>query len=194
MVGCGDATDRIQENQNVTVSCAEGSTGYVYAELLDFSVKSSSVGDMPDLPLKVMMNVGNPDRAFDFACLPNEGVGLARLEFIINRMIGVHPRALLEFDDREPGLQNEIRELMKGYDSPREFYVGRLTEGSPPSAPLSIETGDRASVGLQIERIRQLWWAASAMSRKKRTRCSASAAPDATFPASATASPLSAKR
>ena len=129
VVGCGDATDRIQENQNVTVSCAEGDTGYVYAELLDFSVKSSSVGDMPDLPLKVMMNVGNPDRAFDFACLPNEGVGLARLEFIINRMIGVHPRALLEFDHQEPGLQNEIRELMKGYDSPREFYVGRLTEG-----------------------------------------------------------------
>ena len=129
VVGCGDATDRIQENQNVTVSCAEGDTGYVYAELLDFSVKSSSVGDMPDLPLKVMMNVGNPDRAFDFACLPNEGVGLARLEFIINRMIGVHPRALLEFDDQEPQLQNEIREMMKGFDSPREFYVGRLTEG-----------------------------------------------------------------
>ncbi len=84
---------------------------------------------MPDLPLKVMMNVGNPDRAFDFARLPNEGVGLARLEFIINRMIGVHPRALLEFDDREPQLQNEIREMMKGFDSPREFYVGRLTEG-----------------------------------------------------------------
>ena len=129
VVGCGNATDRIQENQNVTVSCAEGDTGYVYAEILDFSVKSSSVGTMPDLPLKIMMNVGNPDRAFDFACLPNEGVGLARLEFIINRMIGVHPRALLEFDDQEPGLQNEIRELMKGYDSPREFYVGRLTEG-----------------------------------------------------------------
>jgi len=73
--------------------------------------------------------VGNPDRAFDFACLPNEGVGLARLEFIINRMIGVHPRALLEFDDQDPKLQNEIREMMKGYDSPREFYVGRLTEG-----------------------------------------------------------------
>jgi len=76
-----------------------------------------------------MMNVVNPDRAFDFACLPNEGVGLARLEFIINRMIGVHPCALLEFDDQEPKLQNEIREMMKGYDSPKEFYVGRLTEG-----------------------------------------------------------------
>lgn len=113
----------------MTVSCAEGDTGYVYADMLDFSVKSSSVETMPDLPLKVMMNVGNPDRAFDFACLPNEGVGLARLEFIINRMIGVHPRALLEFDDQTPELQNEIRGMMKGFDSPREFYVGRLTEG-----------------------------------------------------------------
>ncbi|XPE23646.1 phosphoenolpyruvate synthase [Shigella sonnei] len=129
VVGCGDATERMKDGENVTVSCAEGDTGYVYAELLEFSVKSSSVETMPDLPLKVMMNVGNPDRAFDFACLPNEGVGLARLEFIINRMIGVHPRALLEFDNQEPQLQNEIREMMKGFDSPREFYVGRLTEG-----------------------------------------------------------------
>ena len=129
VVGCGDATERMKDGQNVTVSCAEGDTGYVYADILDFSVKSSSVDTMPDLPLKIMMNVGNPDRAFDFACLPNEGVGLARLEFIINRMIGVHPRALLEFDDQEPKLQNEIREMMKGYDSPKEFYVGRLTEG-----------------------------------------------------------------
>lgn len=195
VVGCGDATDRIQENQNVTVSCAEGDTGYVYAELLDFSVKSSSVGDMPDLPLKVMMNVGNPDRAFDFACLPNEGVGLARLEFIINRMIGVHPRALLEFDDREPGLQNEIRELMKGYDSPREFYVGRLTEGIATLGAAFYPK--RVIVRLSDFKSNEYanWWAASAMSRKKRTRCSASAAPDATFPkASATVSPLNAKR
>lgn len=129
VVGCGDATDRITEGQSVTVSCAEGDTGYVYSELLDFSVKSSTVDKMPDLPLKIMMNIGNPDRAFDFACLPNEGVGLARLEFIINRMIGVHPRALLEFDQQSPELQAEIRTLMKGYDSPTEFYVGRLTEG-----------------------------------------------------------------
>ena len=129
VVGCGDATERMKDGQNVTVSCAEGDTGYVYADILDFSVKSSSVDTMPDLPLKIMMNVGNPDRAFDFACLPNEGVGLARLEFIINRMIGVHPRALLEFDDQDAKLQNEIREMMKGYDSPKEFYVGRLTEG-----------------------------------------------------------------
>lgn len=129
VVGCGDATERMKDDQKVTVSCAEGDTGYVYADILDFSVKSSSVDTMPDLPLKIMMNVGNPDRAFDFACLPNEGVGLARLEFIINRMIGVHPRALLEFNDQDAKLQNEIREMMKGYDSPREFYVGRLTEG-----------------------------------------------------------------
>ncbi|MBS2140708.1 hypothetical protein KCA24_29520, partial [Escherichia coli] len=128
-LGCWGGTRRVEDGGNGPVSCAEGGTGYVEAGLLEFSVKSSSVETMPDLPLKVMMNVGNPDRAFDFACLPNEGVGLARLEFIINRMIGVHPPPLLEFADQEPQLQNEIREMMKGFDSPREFYVGRLTEG-----------------------------------------------------------------
>lgn len=129
VVGCGDATERLKDGQSVTVSCAEGDTGYVYAERLDFSVKSSQIDEMPALPLKIMMNVGNPDRAFDFACLPNDGVGLARLEFIINRMIGVHPRALLEFDRQTPELQREIKALMSGYDDPVEFYVGRLTEG-----------------------------------------------------------------
>ncbi|RLM27050.1 phosphoenolpyruvate synthase [Brenneria alni] len=129
VVGCGDATERLHKGQKVTVSCAEGDTGYVYQDLLDFTVKSSQIDEMPDLPLKIMMNVGNPDRAFDFACLPNEGVGLARLEFIINRMIGVHPRALLEFDQQTPALQREIKALMKGYDDPVEFYVARLTEG-----------------------------------------------------------------
>ncbi|NIF20077.1 phosphoenolpyruvate synthase [Candidatus Pantoea multigeneris] len=129
VVGCGDATDRIQEGHKVTVSCAEGDTGYVYDDLLDFDITSSRVDKMPDLPLKIMMNVGNPDRAFDFACLPNEGVGLARLEFIINRMIGVHPRALLEFDQQTPEIQQQIRQLMKGFDDPVEFYIARLTEG-----------------------------------------------------------------
>ncbi|MEJ4043950.1 phosphoenolpyruvate synthase [Erwinia sp. SLM-02] len=129
VVGCGDATDHLKDGQKVTVSCAEGDTGYVYDGLLDFEVKSSQVDEMPSLPLKVMMNVGNPDRAFDFACLPNEGVGLARLEFIINRMIGVHPRALLEFDQQTPELQQEIRGMMKGFDDPVEFYIARLTEG-----------------------------------------------------------------
>ncbi|WP_313570456.1 phosphoenolpyruvate synthase [Pantoea piersonii] len=129
VVGCGDATDRLKDGNKVTVSCAEGDTGYVYNDLLDFEVASSQVDEMPALPLKIMMNVGNPDRAFDFACLPNEGVGLARLEFIINRMIGVHPKALLEFDQQTPELQQQIRTMMKGFDNPVEFYIARLTEG-----------------------------------------------------------------
>ncbi|MBG5926848.1 MULTISPECIES: phosphoenolpyruvate synthase [Providencia] len=129
VVGCGDATDRLQEGQEVTVSCSEGDTGFVYEGKLAFEIHSSEVSDMPNLDVKIMMNVGNPDRAFDFACLPNEGVGLARLEFIINRMIGVHPRALLEFDQQSPELQAEIRQMMAGYDDPIEFYVGKLTEG-----------------------------------------------------------------
>ncbi|UNH28555.1 phosphoenolpyruvate synthase [Moellerella wisconsensis] len=129
VVGCGDATERLHEGQEVTVSCSEGDTGFVYAEKLDFDIHSSQVDTMPDLALKIMMNVGNPDRAFDFACLPNEGVGLARLEFIINRMIGVHPRALLEFDQQSPQLQAEIRSMMAGYSDPVEFYISKLTEG-----------------------------------------------------------------
>ncbi|MDN4627267.1 phosphoenolpyruvate synthase [Erwinia sp. DT-104] len=129
VVGCGNATELLKDGHKVTVSCAEGDTGYVYDDLLDFEVKSSQVDEMPALPLKIMMNVGNPDRAFDFACLPNEGVGLARLEFIINRMIGVHPKALLEFDRQTPELQQQIRSMMKGFDDPVEFYIARLTEG-----------------------------------------------------------------
>jgi pyruvate,water dikinase len=129
VVGCGDATERVTEGQNVTVSCAEGDTGYVYHELLDFDVNSAKIEQMPALPLKIMMNVGNPDRAFDFACLPNDGVGLARLEFIINRMIGVHPRALLEFDQQTPQLREEIGRMIQGYAGPKEYYIARLTEG-----------------------------------------------------------------
>ncbi|OTA15839.1 pyruvate, water dikinase [Xenorhabdus vietnamensis] len=129
VVGCGDATERLKEGQQVTVSCSEGDTGYVYQNKLDFSIQSSEIDKLPELDVKIMMNVGNPDRAFDFACLPNEGVGLARLEFIINRMIGVHPRALLEFSEQSLELQEQIKLLMVGYDDPVEFYVGRLTEG-----------------------------------------------------------------
>nr|WP_321270726.1 phosphoenolpyruvate synthase [uncultured Tolumonas sp.] len=129
VVGCGDATEILQARQNVTVSCAEGDTGFVYQDLQDFSVRRLQVDEMPALPLKIMMNVGNPDRAFDFARLPNDGVGLARLEFIINRMIGVHPKALLEFNQQTPALQQQIRELMLGHDDPVEFYISRLAEG-----------------------------------------------------------------
>ncbi|WP_447078274.1 phosphoenolpyruvate synthase [Shewanella algae] len=129
VVGCGDVTDKIQNGQKVTVSCAEGDTGYIYQGKLEFDVISSRVDSMPDLPMKIMMNVGNPDRAFDFARLPNEGVGLARLEFIINRMIGIHPKALLEFDQQTDELKAEITEMIAGYESPVEYYVARLVEG-----------------------------------------------------------------
>ncbi|TQV84886.1 phosphoenolpyruvate synthase [Aliikangiella coralliicola] len=130
VVGCGDATSRISAGQEVTVSCAEGDTGNIYEGLLDFDVSHSQVDDMPDLPFKIMMNVGNPDRAFDFARLPHFGIGLARLEFIINRMIGVHPRALLEFDSLDDeDLKESIRDHMAGYADPVSFYVDRLVEG-----------------------------------------------------------------
>ncbi len=129
VVGCGNATDHIAPGQLITVSCAEGDTGFIYDGELDFDVAVTEVGNMPRLPIKIMMNVGNPDRAFDFAQLPNAGVGLARLEFIINRMIGVHPKALLEFDQQSPELQATIAKMIAGYDSPREFYVAKLTEG-----------------------------------------------------------------
>ncbi len=130
VVGCGDATQHISDGQEVTVSCAEGDTGNIYNGLLDFEVTKNAVDNMPELAFKIMMNVGNPDRAFDFARLPHKGIGLARLEFIINRMIGVHPKALLDFDDLEDDdLKEQIQEHMAGYESPREFYVSKLTEG-----------------------------------------------------------------
>ncbi|CAH9066745.1 Phosphoenolpyruvate synthase [Pseudoalteromonas holothuriae] len=129
VVGCGNATDLIRSNQQVTVSCAEGDTGYIYEGELEYEVISSRVDSMPDLPMKIMMNVGNPDRAFDFAKLPHAGIGLARLEFIINRMIGVHPKALLNFDIQTPELQAEIKDIIAGYESPVEFYIAKLVEG-----------------------------------------------------------------
>ena len=129
VVGCGDATARLAAAGEVTVSCAEGDTGYVYEGTLDYEEGEIRLGAMPDIPVKIMLNVGNPDRAFDFASIPNHGVGLARLEFIINRMIGVHPQALLEFDDLPADLQAEIRAQHAGYADPVEFYVEKLTEG-----------------------------------------------------------------
>ncbi|MDI4668523.1 phosphoenolpyruvate synthase [Pseudoalteromonas shioyasakiensis] len=129
VVGCGNATDLIQAGQDVTVSCAEGDTGYIYEGILDYEVLTSRVDEMPELPMKVMMNVGNPDRAFDFARLPHAGVGLARVEFVINRMIGVHPKALLNFDAQSDELKAEISEMMAGYESPVEFYISKLVEG-----------------------------------------------------------------
>jgi pyruvate,water dikinase len=129
VVGCSDATTQLQEGTDVTVSCAEGDTGNVYEGLLAFDCKVSSVDAMPEIPFKIMMNVGNPDRAFGFASLPNAGVGLARLEFIINRMIGVHPKALLEYDTLPVDLQQVIDLRTAGYADPVSFYVDKLVEG-----------------------------------------------------------------
>ncbi len=129
VVGCGDATELLKEGQDVTVSCAEGDTGYIYAGQLKFEIKSSNVDQMPELPFKLLMNVGNPDRAFDFAGLPGHGVGLARLEFIINRMIGVHPKALLNFDSLPADVKASVETRMAGYSDPVEFYVQKIVEG-----------------------------------------------------------------
>jgi len=129
VVGCGNATARIPANSEVTVSCAEGETGFVYEGKLDFAIQSDDMTDMPEAPLKIMMNVGNPDRAFDFSRIPNAGVGLARLEFIINRMIGVHPKALLAFDSLDTETRELVERKMGGYADPVTFYVDRLAEG-----------------------------------------------------------------
>lgn len=129
VVGCGDATSKIANGDKVTVSCAEGDTGFIYEGQLEYKVKTSEVDKMPELPLKIMMNVGNPDRAFAFARLPHAGIGLARLEFIINKMIGVHPKALINFDEQSIDLKEEITDIIAGYDSPVEFYIAKLTEG-----------------------------------------------------------------
>ena len=129
VVGCGDATRKINDGAEVTVSCAEGDTGFVYDGLIPFDIKRTELQDMPDLALKVMMNVGNPDRAFDFCQIPNKGVGLARMEFIINNMIGIHPRALLELENQTPELQQVIKKRTDAYESPKEFFITKIVEG-----------------------------------------------------------------
>ncbi len=129
VVGCGDATEVLSDGLKVTVSCAEGDTGLVYEGSLDFELRENTVESMPAIPFKIMMNVGNPDRAFDFQSLPNEGVGLARLEFIINRMIGVHPKALLNYDSLPRDIRQTVEKRFSGYSSPVDFYVDKLVEG-----------------------------------------------------------------
>ena len=129
VVGCGDATQVLSDGQQVTVSCAEGDTGHVYDGLLKIDVVEVALDRMPPAPTKIMMNVGNPELAFEFSRLPNEGVGLARLEFIINKNVGVHPKALIEFDAQTPELKAQIAERTAGYASPTEFYVAKIVEG-----------------------------------------------------------------
>jgi len=129
VVGTGTATSELQDGQPVTVSCAEGDTGYVYAGLLDFAVEETEQDSMPEIGVKIMMNVGTPDQAFAFSRLPNAGVGLARLEFIINNQIGIHPKALLEFAQLDEPLRGQIGDIVAAYETPRDFFVRRVAEG-----------------------------------------------------------------
>jgi pyruvate,water dikinase len=129
VVGCGNATDMVLEGSEATVSCAEGDTGFIYKGLLNYELKTIKLDSLPDLPFKVMMNVGNPERAFSFARLPNAGVGLARLEFVINNTIGIHPRALLDYDVMPMDVKQSIDLAMAGYAGPIDFYVEKLVEG-----------------------------------------------------------------
>ncbi|HET9046594.1 MAG TPA: phosphoenolpyruvate synthase, partial [Casimicrobiaceae bacterium] len=129
VVGCTDATTTLQDGMEVTVSCAEGDTGHVYQGLLEVEIVEVALDKMPPCPTKIMMNVGNPELAFEFQRLPNEGVGLARLEFIINRNVGIHPKALLELANQTPPLKRDIEERIAGYASPTDYYVSKIAEG-----------------------------------------------------------------
>ncbi|MGB5082122.1 MAG: phosphoenolpyruvate synthase [Burkholderiales bacterium] len=129
VVGCGDATDKLKDGDACTVSCAEGDTGNVYRGILEVEVTSRDHGEMPKCPVKIAMNIGNPELAFDFQALPNWGVGLARLEFVINNMIGVHPKAVLEYPNLPEPLKREVEHVARGYRDPRAFFVEKLTEG-----------------------------------------------------------------
>lgn len=141
IVGCGDATSTIQNGQTVTASCASGDTGFVYDGNLEFEHIKTDTGTLPDVPVKIMMNVGNPSRAFSFAQIPNAGIGLARLEFIINNMIGIHPKALLGYDELPDDLKQSIDSKIAGYPNPVSFYVDKLVEGiSTLAAAFAPET------------------------------------------------------
>ena len=148
VVGCGDATETIRDGSDVTVSCAEGDEGFVYEGRLDFEETNIELDALPEIPVKIMMNVGNPDRAFDFANIPNHGVGLARLEFIINRMIGVHPQALLNYGSLDADTKAAVDDQMAGYPDPVEFFVDKLAEGIATIAaafapePVIVRTSD----------------------------------------------------
>ncbi|HNR61263.1 MAG TPA: phosphoenolpyruvate synthase [Thauera sp.] len=129
IVGCGNATEVLHEGESVTVSCAEGDTGYVYRGKLDFEIITTDMGNLPEIPVKIMMNVGNPELAFEFAQIPNGGVGLARLEFVINNMIGIHPKAILDIGQVPASLRDEINRRSRGYATPKQFFIEKLVEG-----------------------------------------------------------------
>ena len=141
VVGCGDATETLARATSVTVSCAEGDTGFVYSGELAFTLTQDNIAEMPNLPFNIMMNVGNPDRAMSFSALPNKGVGLARLEFIINRMVAVHPKALLDFDQLQGDLKASVARQIAGYASPTDYFIEKVVEGvSTIAASFAPET------------------------------------------------------
>ena len=195
VVGCEHATDVMREGTEATVSCAEGDTGFIYAGKLGYEVIEVSLDRMPEIPVKIAMNVGNPQLAFDFAQLPNHGVGLARLEFIISNTIGIHPKACLEYETLPTDLKLQVAKQSRGYPSPTRFYVDKIVEGVatiaaafwPKKVIVRLWISSRTSTATSS--------AARATSRMRRTRCSASAALRATSRrASAIASRSSATR
>ena len=142
----------------MTVSCAEGDTGNVYEGRLEMDVETVHPGTLPELPVKIMMNVGNPHLAFDFQALPNSGVGLARLEFIINNNIGVHPKAVLDYPNLDAELKRAVEALAYGYESPREFFVATRRGHRHDRRGLLAQAGHRADVGFQEQRVQEAHW------------------------------------
>ena len=181
VVGCTDATQVLRDGMQVTVSCAEGDTGHVYDGLLDVEIVEVALDRMPPCPTKIMMNVGNPELAFEFQRLPNEGVGLARLEFIINRNVGIHPKALLELVEPAGAAEARDRGAHRRLCEPDRVLrqQDRRRRGDDRRGVLPQES-HRAAVRLQVERVSATCWAAIATSRTRKTRCSASAARRAT--------------
>ena len=153
VVGSGNATSVLTDGDVVTVSCAEGHSSYVYARALDYEVQRIVLDSMPVPPLKVMMDVANPERAFAFSRIPNDGVGLARVEFLINSVIGVHPRALLALDELPDDLKSEIQSRISGYPDGRSFFVEKLKEGVDDCCNVLPQTGKCQALGFQVERV-----------------------------------------
>ncbi len=180
VVGCGEATERIRDGRAVTVSCAEGDLGLVYDGALEFDCTDVELDALPEIPVKIMMNVANPDRAFDFAAIPNHGVGLARLEFIINRMIGVHPRALLELEAQDGELRHRIRAQMAGHTDPVEFSSTSSPRASRRSRPRLRRIPSSSGCRTSSRTSTRTCSAAAPTKPSRRIRCSASAAPRAT--------------
>ena len=174
VVGCGNATLTLKDGMPVTVSCAEGDTGHVYPGLLDVETVEVALDRMPACPTKIMLNVGNPELAFEFRQLPNEGVGLARLEFIINRNVGIHPKALLEFDRQPPQLHRYITRRLVAPDSPTAYSTGHPPNGHPPSRgprrprPLGLRIS--STRGAQGEAVARAWRGLRARQHPRRRR------------------------